>query len=66
MSTASHEQLQRFIRLLTTAAANAALYHLNHVQVARLCRQALDVLLTLFKNHDEISLKVILNFCKAT
>jgi len=59
MSPTSHKHLQRFIRLLTTAAANAALYHLNHVQVARLCRQALDELLTLFNNHEEVALKVI-------
>jgi HD-GYP domain-containing protein (c-di-GMP phosphodiesterase class II) len=59
MSPASHEHLQRFIRLLTTAAANAALYNLEHIQVARLCRQAMEELLTLFNSHQNITLKII-------
>jgi HD-GYP domain-containing protein (c-di-GMP phosphodiesterase class II) len=59
MSQVSHNHLQSFIRLVTTAAANAALYNLKHLQVARLCRQALDELHTLFNNHSEITLKII-------
>lgn len=59
MSTDSHSHLLNFIRLLTTAAANAALYNLEHLQVARLCRQALDELHTLFINHAEVTLKII-------
>ncbi len=59
MSAASHARLQNFIRLLTTAAANAALYNLQHLQVTRLCRQALDELNALFNSHSEITLKVI-------
>lgn len=61
MSQTSHEHLHRFIRLLTTASANAALYHLEHLQVARLCRQALDELNSLFLNHSNITLKIIEN-----
>lgn len=59
MSADSHEHLLRFIRLLTTAAANAAMYSLDHLQVGRLCRQAFDELLVLFKNHSEVTLKII-------
>ena len=61
MSPTSHKHLQQFIRLLTTAAANAALYNLEHVQVARLCRRALDELLTMLKTHADITLKIIDN-----
>lgn len=61
MSAVVDEQLQRLIRLLTTAAANAALFHLEHLQVARLCRQALAELQGLFDNHHDVTLKVIDN-----
>ncbi len=59
MSTSSQAHLQRFIQLLTTASANAALYHLEHLQVSRLCRQALDQLTTLFNSHSDLTLKII-------
>ena len=55
----SHKQLQHFIRLLTTAAANAALYDLKHRQVERLCAQALEQLQGLLRSQPEISLKII-------
>lgn len=61
MTPTSQQQLQRFIRLLTTAAANAALYHLEHLQVARLCRRALDELNGLLNNHSDVTLKIIDN-----
>ncbi len=51
--------LQKLIRLLTTAAANAALYHPEHRQVLRLNKQALNELQQLFSIHSNITLKVI-------
>lgn len=59
MSAASHEKLQEFIRYLTTAAASAALYQLDHIQVSRLCRQALDELLYLLEKNADVTLKII-------
>jgi len=59
MNLSSQEHLQRFIRLLTTAATNAALYNLQHLQVARLCRQALADLHSLLAKHKDITLKII-------
>ncbi|MDX2494011.1 MAG: HD domain-containing protein [Desulfuromusa sp.] len=51
--------MQKLIRLLTTAAANAALYHPEHRQVLRLNKQALSTLHQLFNLHSDITLKVI-------
>ncbi|SHI78498.1 HD domain-containing protein [Malonomonas rubra DSM 5091] len=59
--TDSHDNLHNFIRLLTTAAANAAMYQLDHPQVARLCRQAFGELQTLLKQHNPVTLKIIEN-----
>ncbi len=53
------DQLQKLIRLLTTAAANASLYHPEHRQVLRLGRQALSALQLLFNVHTDITIKVI-------
>ena len=61
MITCAQNNLQNFIRLLTTAAATASMYQLEHVQVARLCRQAFDELLNLFKKHSTVTLKIIDN-----
>jgi len=59
MSGQEKQHLQQFIRLLTTAAANASLYNLEHLQVLRLCKQALNELKALFQNHDPLVLKII-------
>lgn len=59
MSTTEQQQLQQFIRHLTTAAANASLYNLEHLQVMRLCQQALQELKALFRSHDPVVLKII-------
>ncbi len=59
MSGSRQEQLQTFLRLLTTASANASLYHANHRQVLRLNNQALQIAHELLKKHNEIVLKVI-------
>lgn len=55
------KHLQLFIRQITTAAANASLYQLEHPQVLNLCRQALDQLKILFSQTPEIIFKVIEN-----
>ncbi|WP_303720425.1 HD-GYP domain-containing protein [Malonomonas rubra] len=59
MSLVSQEHLQNFIRHLITAATNAALYNLEHLQVARLCRQAFGEVQKLLKKHSDITLKII-------
>jgi HD-GYP domain-containing protein (c-di-GMP phosphodiesterase class II) len=59
MNAQEQQHLQQFIRLLTTAAANASLYNLEHLQVLRLCKQALNELKVLFQNHDPVVLKII-------
>lgn len=59
MTLPSHEHLQNFIRHVTTAATNAALYDLEHRQVARLCRQAFAELQLLLKTAQPVSLKLI-------
>ena len=59
MTNTQHDHLQKLIRLLTTAAANAALYHPEHRQVLRLNKQALNVLQYLFNVHSNITLKVV-------
>jgi len=51
--------LQKFIRLITTAAANMALYNPEHRQVLRLNKQALSELHMLFNTHSNITLKVV-------
>ncbi len=53
------QHLQLFIRHLTTAAANASLYQLEHLQVQRLCRQALEQAKLIFDNHNSLTLKVV-------
>ncbi|MDX2481434.1 MAG: HD domain-containing protein [Desulfuromusa sp.] len=59
MISAQDDHLQKLIRLMTTAAANAALYHPEHRQVLRLSKQALNELHQLFNIHSNITLKVI-------
>ncbi|MCK4503486.1 MAG: HD domain-containing protein [Desulfuromonadales bacterium] len=59
MTVSQHDNLQKLIKLLTTAAANASLYHSEHRQVIRLCRQALNELQLLFNTHSDVTLKVI-------
>ncbi len=59
MIKANDEHLQKLIRLITTAAANAALYHPEHRQVLRLNKQALNELHQLFHVHSNITLKII-------
>ncbi len=59
MSSADQDQLQKLIRLLTTASANAALYHPGHRQVLRLNKQALNELQQLFHTHNNMTLKVV-------
>ncbi|MEA3362113.1 MAG: HD domain-containing protein [Thermodesulfobacteriota bacterium] len=59
MISSQDNHIQKLIRLLTTAAANAALYHPEHLQVLRLNKQALSTLHQLFNLHSDITLKVI-------
>ncbi len=59
MSKSQDTHLQKVIRLITTAAANAALYHPEHRQVLRLNKQALNELHQLFNLHSTVTLKVI-------
>ncbi len=59
MSVAQHDHLQKLIRLLTTAAANMALYSPEHRQVLRLNKQALHELHILFNVYSDITFKVI-------
>ncbi|SEA25676.1 HD domain-containing protein [Desulfuromusa kysingii] len=59
MISPQEDHLQKLIRLLTTAAANVALYHPEHRQVLRLNKQALNELQQLFNIHNDITLKVI-------
>ena len=56
---ADQDHFLKLTRLLTTAAANAALYHPEHRQVLRLNKQALEELHQLFKQHGEMTVKVI-------
>ncbi|HEY5674969.1 MAG TPA: HD domain-containing phosphohydrolase [Malonomonas sp.] len=59
MSNRNQDALQLFIRHLTTAATTAALYHLEHLQVQRLCRKALEQVKTLHTGQNSIILKII-------
>lgn len=59
MMKTNDDHLQKLIRLITTAAANAALYHPEHRQVLRLNKQALNELHQLFHVHSNITLKII-------
>jgi HD-GYP domain-containing protein (c-di-GMP phosphodiesterase class II) len=61
MSVNDKNRLDKLLRLITTAAANAALYNLQQLQVLRLNKQAMAELQTLFYVTDEISLKIIDN-----
>jgi len=61
MSQHSKDRLHKLLHLLTTAAANAALYNLQHLQVLRLNKQAMIEIQALFSLTDEISLKIIDN-----
>ncbi|RLB74049.1 MAG: HD family phosphohydrolase [Deltaproteobacteria bacterium] len=53
------EHLQKFIRLVTTAAANVALYHPEHRLVLRLNKRALNELRLLSNIYGDITLKVV-------
>ncbi len=59
MTRAAQERMQIVIRLLTTAAANSMLYSLEHAQVGRLTRQAINELEILLVEQGEISLLLI-------
>ena len=59
MSSRDQQHLLQFVRYLTTAATTASLYHLEHVQVLRLCRKALEQVKILFNSHNNLVLKVI-------
>ena len=59
MIKVQNDHLQKFIRLITTAAANVALYHQEHRQVLRLNKQALNELHLLFNSHTNITLKIV-------
>ncbi len=61
MSLRDKDRLEKLLRLLTTAAANATLYNLEHLQVLRLNKQAMVELQALFCKNDEINLKMIDN-----
>jgi HD-GYP domain-containing protein (c-di-GMP phosphodiesterase class II) len=61
MSHASEKHLQLFVRQITTAAANASLYQLEHPQVLNLCHQAREQLQILFSEIPEVTLKLIEN-----
>jgi len=53
------ENIHAFIRRLTTAAANAALYSLDHRQVSHLCNLALVHLQRALAGQDELSFLLI-------
>lgn len=61
MRKPDEKYLQLFIRHITTAAANASLYQLEHPQVLNLCLKALEQLKTVFSLSPEINLKIIDN-----
>lgn len=61
MNQRGEDRLEKLLRLLTTAAANAALYNLEHLQVLRLNKQAMLEIQILFSLADEINLKIIDN-----
>lgn len=59
MSQELRQHAQELIRLLTTAAASAALYHPEHRQVTRLTKRALAELQQLFLLQEIVAFKVI-------
>src|SRR6056297_904576 len=59
MNQDNQKKLHKLLHLLSTAAANAALYNLQHLQVLRLNKQAMAQVQALFGMTDEISLKII-------
>jgi HD-GYP domain-containing protein (c-di-GMP phosphodiesterase class II) len=59
MSHTVNTELREFIRRLTTAAATASLYQLEHSQVSHLCQQAQQHLRQLFTERDEFTLMLI-------
>lgn len=61
MSRTEDKHLQLFIRYLTTAAANAALYQSEHPQVFNMSMKALDQLKILLSQTPGFSLKIIDN-----
>ncbi len=61
MTETTERYLYAFIRRLTTAAATAGLYQLEHQQVAHLCQLAQDHLQDLFRERDEFTLMLIEN-----
>lgn len=59
MKNGAQKKVQQVIRLLTTAAANAALYNPEHRQVLRFNKQALAALQELLDIHGHLTLKLI-------
>ena len=59
MNDGLEKNLQMFIRQVTTAAANASLYSVEHPQVFRLCGQALEQLQLMFNEARVLTLKII-------
>lgn len=59
MNVPGEQSLLKLIRLLTTAAANAALYGPQHLQVLRLNNQAMTELQSLLTLADEVILKIV-------
>lgn len=59
MSLKGGNRLDKLLRLLMTAAANTALYNLEHLQVLRLNKQAMLELQAQFSLADEVNLKII-------
>lgn len=61
MSSTDEKHLQLFIRHVTTAAANASLYQLEHQQVLNLSLKALEEVKFLLNLTPSISLKIVEN-----
>ncbi len=59
MNSADAKQLQKLLRLLTTAATNASLYQIDHLQVQRLCRQTLQEVNSLLGRFETLTFKVV-------
>jgi len=59
MKTTDSQQLHEFIRLIMTAAANAALYDMEHRQVARFSSQALRILQELIGKQGHLIFRLI-------
>lgn len=59
MKSSEQAQLHNFIRLIMTAAANAALYDIDHRQVLRFNKQAMQALEQLIGSSGELTLRLI-------